>query len=93
MLEFKETRKQVNKYEYFAPSETLPPMSCTIVEKARVVVTVTADGVETKNTAAPGDALMSGPSGGSTWFGRGSLRPSTRGLRVQRSYLTNRLGA
>ena len=63
MLEFKETRKQAKKYEYVAPSETLPPMSYTIVEKERVVVTVTADGVETKNTAAPGDALMSGPSG------------------------------
>lgn len=38
-------------------------MSYTVVEKERVVVTVTADGVGTKSTALPGDAIMSGPSG------------------------------
>jgi hypothetical protein len=62
-LEFTETRKQAKTYEFVSPDGSLPPMSYTVADTERVVVTTTADGVETTNTAIPGDVIMSGPSG------------------------------
>ena len=43
--------------------EDMGPMSFATATSEMKVVTITADGKETENTAAPGDIIMSGPSG------------------------------
>jgi 8-oxo-dGTP diphosphatase len=62
--EFVETRKQPKEYVFSqAPVGELPPMSYTVAQQKQTVVTITADGIETQNTAEAGDVIMSGPSG------------------------------
>lgn len=63
--EFEKTSKQAKKYAHIDSGEpgSMPPMSYTVATKEIRVVTVTADGKETENVAAPGDIIMSGPSG------------------------------
>jgi hypothetical protein len=61
-LEFKPTHKLAKQYKQVASVENMPAMSYATAEKDMPVVTVTADGKETQNVAAPGDVVMSGPS-------------------------------
>lgn len=61
-LEFLPTTKQAKKYQYVQDGEQMPAMSYTVAQEPREVVTVTADGKETQNTAESGDIIMSGPS-------------------------------
>ena len=61
-LEFKPTRKLAKQYTQAASTENMPAMSYATAEKEMPVVTITVDGKETQNVAAPGDIIMSGPS-------------------------------
>ena len=61
--EFSPTTKEVKKYEFASSTADMRPMSYTVAAAEEEVVTVTASGVETRNTAAAGDVIMSGPSG------------------------------
>lgn len=65
---FRPTRKKATPYTYaesagLVEPGSLPPYSYTQVIIAQEVVTITADGVETANTATPGDFIVSGVSG------------------------------
>lgn len=63
-LDFLPTHKQPKVYKHIkdgVPGQ-MPPMTWTISNDTRRVVTVTSDGKETENTANTGDIIMSGPS-------------------------------
>ena len=67
-LEFKPTSKKKLTYRYVNVDQskanlTMPPMSYIVVDNERPIATVTADGLETTNTAQKNDIVMSGPSG------------------------------
>lgn len=67
-LQFKPTSKKKLAYRYVNPDQskpklTMPPMSYTVVDHDRPIATVTADGLETTNTAQKNDIVMSGPNG------------------------------
>lgn len=62
------TKKPVKYSEYGEVADSsalddMEPMTFATVTSAMKVVTITADGKETENTAVPGDIIMSGPSG------------------------------
>lgn len=63
-LEFLPTRKQAKKYQFVDSGQPgqLPAMSYTVAQAEMPVDTITSDGKETQNVAAPGDIIMSGPS-------------------------------
>jgi len=68
-LQFKPVTKKPIKYsnhgevEDSAALEDMEPMTFATATSEMKVVTITADGKETENTAVPGDIIMSGPSG------------------------------
>jgi hypothetical protein len=68
-LQFKPVTKKPVKYsnhgevEDSSALEDMEPMSFATATGDMEVVTITADGKETENTAVPGDIIMSGPSG------------------------------
>lgn len=64
-LRFDTVRKLPRPYQFVENGVVgeMPPMSYTVAAGERLVVTVTSDGKETQSTAAPGDIIMSGPSG------------------------------
>lgn len=63
-LKFLPTKKQPKQYKFVKDGMPgkLPAMTYTVSNKEQPVVTVTSDGKETQNVAAPGDIIMSGPS-------------------------------
>lgn len=61
-LQFQPTSKKKLMYQYSQSTENMPPMSYTVAQQQMPVVTTTADGKETQNTAEPNDVIMSGPS-------------------------------
>jgi hypothetical protein len=62
-LQFRPTSKKKLIYQYAQSTENMPPMSYTVAQQQMPVVTTTADGKETQNTAELNDVIMSGPSG------------------------------
>jgi hypothetical protein len=68
-LQFKPVTKKPVKYsnhgdvEDSSALEDMEPMTFATATSEMKVVTITADGKETENTAVPGDIIMSGPSG------------------------------
>lgn len=60
---FSPTTKQAKQYQFARSTADMPPMSYAVVATEEEVVTITAAGAETRNSAAPGDVIMSGPSG------------------------------
>ena len=62
-LQFQPTSKKKLMYQYAQSAENMPAMSYTVAQQQMPVVTTTADGKETQNTAEPNDVIMSGPSG------------------------------
>jgi len=62
-MQFMPTTKKKLLYRYVDSAEGMPPMSYTVARQQTPVVTVTADGRETQNSAEPNDVIMSGPSG------------------------------
>jgi hypothetical protein len=63
-LKFLPTKKQAKQYKFVkdgSPGQ-MPPMTYTVATKEQPVVTITSDGKETQNVAAPNDIIMSGPS-------------------------------
>jgi hypothetical protein len=61
-LQWKQVTKQPKKYSFVQSTEDMPAMSYGIADKQQPVVTYTADGKETQNTAEQNDVIMSGPS-------------------------------
>lgn len=61
-LQFQPTSKKKLTYQYAVSTENMPAMSYTVAQQQMPVVTTTADGKETQNTAEPNDIIMSGPS-------------------------------
>lgn len=61
-LQFQPTSKKKLDYQYAASTDNMPAMSYTVAQQQMPVVTTTADGKETQNTAEPNDIIMSGPS-------------------------------
>jgi hypothetical protein len=61
--EFLPTTKRAKEYEFASSTADMGPMSYAVASGEEEVVTVTASGVETRNTATAGDVIMSGPSG------------------------------
>lgn len=62
-LEFKPTRKKSLEYRRVENDQDMPPMTYTTAKQSTPVVTITSDGKETQNVAAPGDVIMSGATG------------------------------
>lgn len=62
-MQFKPTTKQKKIYNYAQTDVNMKPFTYTVTQEPKQVVTTTSDGKETKNTAAAGDIIMSGPSG------------------------------
>ena len=64
-MKFLPTSKKAKQYKFVKDGKPgkMPPMSYTQAHEEMPVVTMTADGQETKNKADPGDVIMSGPSG------------------------------
>ena len=63
-MKFLPTTKQAKQYKFVkdgVPGQMLP-MTYTVSAQEQPVVTVTSDGKETQNIAAPNDIIMSGPS-------------------------------
>jgi hypothetical protein len=63
-LKFLPTTKQAKQYKFVdsgIPGK-MPPMTYTVTSQEQPVVTITSDGKETQNVAAPNDIIMSGPS-------------------------------
>ena len=61
--EFLPTTKRAKEYAFASSTADMGPMSYAVAATEEEVVTVTASGVETRNTATAGDVIMSGPSG------------------------------
>ena len=61
-LQFQPTSKKKLTYQYVESTDNMPAMSYTVAQQQMPVVTNTADGKETQNTAEPNDIIMSGPS-------------------------------
>jgi hypothetical protein len=61
-LNFLPTTKKKKNYNYVATDTNMPPFSYTVAQESKPIVTVTADGKETTNTADVNDIIMSGPS-------------------------------
>jgi hypothetical protein len=61
--EFLPTTKMAKEYAFASSTADMGPMSYAVAATEEEVVTVTASGVETRNTATAGDVVMSGPSG------------------------------
>jgi hypothetical protein len=63
-INFLPTRKKAIKYQFVKDGKAgeMPPLSYTQAAEQQRVVTTTADGKETENTANVGDIIMSGPS-------------------------------
>lgn len=63
-LKFLPTKKQAKQYKFVSDGVPgkMPPMTYTVTSQEQPVVTVTSDGKETQNVAAPNDIIMSGPS-------------------------------
>lgn len=63
-LQFLPATKLPKKYQFVDGGEPgqLPAMSYTVAQVETPVVTITSDGKETENVAAPGDIIVSGPS-------------------------------
>ena len=63
-LRFLPTKKQPKQYRFVQGGQPgqMPAMTYTVAQAQTPVVTVTSDGKETQNVAAPNDIIMSGPS-------------------------------
>jgi len=61
-MKFLPTSKKKIVYNFVDSVENMPPMTYAVATQPKEVVTVTADGKETKNVAQPNDIIMSGPS-------------------------------
>jgi hypothetical protein len=63
-LKFLPTKKQSKQYKFVKDGipGRMPSMTYTVSSTEQPVVTVTSDGKETQNVAAPNDIIMSGPS-------------------------------
>ena len=63
-MKFLPTTKLAKQYKFVKdgmPGQ-MPAMAYTVATQEQPVVTITSDGKETQNTAAPNDVIMSGPS-------------------------------
>jgi hypothetical protein len=61
-LQFQPTSKKKLMYQFVQSTDNMPAMSYSVAQQQMPVVTMTADGKETQNTAEPNDVVMSGPS-------------------------------
>jgi hypothetical protein len=61
-LQFQPTSKKKLMYQFVQSTDNMPAMSYAVAQQQMPVVTMTADGKETQNTAEPNDVVMSGPS-------------------------------
>jgi len=62
-MDFLPTSKKKLTYNFVDSDEDMPPLTYTIAKESKPIVTVTADGKETQNTAMPNDIIISGIGG------------------------------